>query len=212
MNKAKLREVLEEHEGLRLEPYQDSLGIWTIGIGHNLEIEQSDEELEALDITEQQWHNMQTGRKWRGFTITAEQADKLLDIDIEDAIHDIPLDPDTLFGLNEARYTVILSMAFQMGGRGIRKFKKFLAAVEESDWETAAEEMLDSRWAKQTPERCQELSAWMRHGTFVKPAEEQKLLRETLMAAQSTDVNLADATNEQLIAELQRRLQNGITD
>ena len=211
MNNDKIKEILEEHEGLKLEAYQDSLGIWTIGIGHNLQEEQSDEELEALRINEGKWEYY-NGTTWKHFGITQEQAYDLLDIDIEDAIHDIPLDPETLAALTDARYTVLLSMAFQMGGRGIRKFKKFLAAVEGGDWDTAAEEMLDSRWAKQTPERCQELSAWMRHGTFVKPAEEQKLLRETLMAAQSTDVNLADATNEQLIAELQRRLQNGITD
>ena len=207
MNRAKLREVLEEHEGLMLEAYLDTNDIWHIGIGHNLAIEQSDEELEVLGVTEKEWDNRtQSADGWGDYTITTKQAHDLLDIDIEDAIHDIPLDPDTLFGLNEARYTVILSMAFQMGGRGLRKFKKFLAAVEEGDWDTAAEEMLDSRWAKQTPKRCQELSAWMRHGTFVKPAEVPKLLRETLMAAQSPDVNLADATNEQLIAELQRRL------
>jgi lysozyme len=56
--------------------------------------------------------------------------------------------------LNEARQAVIVSMAYQMGISGLMKFQRMIAAIKENDWCTAADEGLDSRWAKQTPERA----------------------------------------------------------
>ena len=53
-------------------------------------------------------------------------------------------------------------MVFQLGMTGVSKFKNTLKAVKEEDWDTAADEMLDSVWAKQTPERANELSSTMR--------------------------------------------------
>ena len=37
-----------------------------------------------------------------------------------------------------------------------------LSALEKKDFQTAADEMMDSRWAKQTPNRAKELSETMR--------------------------------------------------
>ena len=53
-------------------------------------------------------------------------------------------------------------MVFQLGIGGVSKFKKALKAVGEEDWDTAADEMLDSKWATQTPERATELSSIIR--------------------------------------------------
>ena len=53
---------------------------------------------------------------------------------------------------------VMLNMAYQLGFAGFCKFKKTIAYLEEAEWEKASEEMLDSRWAKQTPNRAKELS------------------------------------------------------
>ena len=53
---------------------------------------------------------------------------------------------------------VMLNMAYQLGFAGFCKFKKTIACLEETEWEKASEEMLDSRWAKQTPNRAKELS------------------------------------------------------
>jgi len=53
-------------------------------------------------------------------------------------------------------------MVFQLGMTGVSKFKNTLKAVKEEDWDTAADEMLDSVWAEQTPERANELSSTMR--------------------------------------------------
>ncbi len=53
---------------------------------------------------------------------------------------------------------VLVNMCFQLGQGGLSKFKNFKTAVEDYQWQRASEEMLDSRWAGQTPERAQRLS------------------------------------------------------
>lgn len=53
---------------------------------------------------------------------------------------------------------VMLNMAYQLGFRGFCKFKKTLGYLEACDWDNASKEMLDSKWAKQTPNRANELS------------------------------------------------------
>jgi lysozyme len=53
-------------------------------------------------------------------------------------------------------------MCFQMGKKGVVKFVKFHAALKRGDFNTAADEMLDSKWAKQTPDRAKRLAARVR--------------------------------------------------
>ena len=52
-------------------------------------------------------------------------------------------------------------MCFQLGKGGTKKFVKMLLALEERDYKSASLEMLDSKWNKQTPKRCQEISRIM---------------------------------------------------
>ena len=58
---------------------------------------------------------------------------------------------------------VLIEMLFQMGYPRVSKFKKTLKALDEGDFKTAANEMLDSRWHKQTPARAIELSTIIRN-------------------------------------------------
>ena len=53
-------------------------------------------------------------------------------------------------------------MAFQLGIDGLLKFKNTLNLIEAGDYETASKEMLNSLWAKQTPERAKRLSEQIR--------------------------------------------------
>lgn len=62
------------------------------------------------------------------------------------------------------RFDVLTEMAFQMGGDGLAKFTNTLQAVREGRWNDAADEMLASVWAQQTPARAQRLSQVMRSG------------------------------------------------
>jgi lysozyme len=52
-------------------------------------------------------------------------------------------------------------MIYQIGHAGVAKFKKTLSLINEGDYKGASEEMLDSKWARQTPSRAQSLSTLM---------------------------------------------------
>jgi len=60
-------------------------------------------------------------------------------------------------GLSDDRMRVMANMCFNLGYPRLSKFKKFLAAMQEEDWETAAEEMMDSKWATQVGDRAKRL-------------------------------------------------------
>ena len=60
---------------------------------------------------------------------------------------------------------VVLEMVYQIGYRGFCKFKKTISHLKEKEFKQAADEMLDSRWAKQTPNRANMLAQIVReHG------------------------------------------------
>ena len=58
---------------------------------------------------------------------------------------------------------VIMNMCYQLGITGVSKFRKAISALQEGDWNEAADEMLDSLWARQTPNRAKELSDIVRN-------------------------------------------------
>jgi len=64
------------------------------------------------------------------------------------------------------RQAVLVNMAFQMGIQGVQKFKKTLSLVEMGDYDGAADGMLKSLWAKQTPNRAAEMAQQMRSGQW----------------------------------------------
>lgn len=68
--------------------------------------------------------------------------------------------------LSPVRKDVVLNMAFNLGLPGFRRFKKTIAAIKAEDWEKAAREMLNSRWAKQVGKRAEELAAMMKRGKY----------------------------------------------
>ena len=60
---------------------------------------------------------------------------------------------------------ILIEMVYQIGYSGVMKFKKMIANMIDKDWKGAATEMLDSRWAKQTPNRANRLADIVReHG------------------------------------------------
>lgn len=60
---------------------------------------------------------------------------------------------------------VIIEMCYQIGFTGVMKFKKMIANMKDINWKGASDEMLDSLWAKQTPERANRLADIVReHG------------------------------------------------
>ena len=131
-----LKDQLIRHEGLRLTVYDCPAGYKTIGVGRNLE----------------------------GKGITEEEAMYLLDNDIKDFQESLSRELPWFDSLDECRKNILTNMAFNLGISGLLKFKNTLSAVENKDWEEAASQILDSRWAEQVGGRAKELSELMKSG------------------------------------------------
>jgi len=132
-----LEKMLLKHEGLRLKPYLCSEGKTTIGIGHNLDDK----------------------------GITEKQAYVLLRDDIDDCIKDLA--PYTWFkDLNMPRQDALINMCFNLGINRLLKFKNMVQALEVHDYEEAAKQALDSKWATQVGKRAFELAEIIKSGEY----------------------------------------------
>lgn len=139
MNKDKLREEIASDEGCRMEIYLDCLGLPTMGIGHL--ITQDDPE-----------YNQPVGT-----LITEERVRQLFNLDIAVTLEDCRMIYPDFESLPEEAQLVIANMCFQLGRPRLTKFRKMKAAVDERRWNDAADEMVDSRWHDQTPNRAKRL-------------------------------------------------------
>ena len=135
----KLREQLKIDEGVKYEVYLDHLGYKTFGIGHL--VVAGDEEYGA-DV---------------GHPVSEERVNAVFDEDVKKYISESEKVFPNLQKLPEEAQQVIVNMCFNMGAPRLSKFKKFIAAVNDGNWSTAAIEMMDSRWAKQVGKRAERL-------------------------------------------------------
>ena len=134
--------LLRGEEGEVLTEYKDHLGYSTIGVGRLID-----------------------ARKGGG--ITAEESAYLLSNDIQKKLSELERELPWVKELDEARRGVLLSMAFQMGTEGLLGFKNTLEMVRTGRYTDAAKGMLNSLWAKQTPQRAKRHSEQMRTGKWV---------------------------------------------
>jgi lysozyme len=139
MNKDRLREELAEDEGCKFEIYLDHLGLPTFGIG-------------AL-IKE---HDPEYGQPV-GTPVSEDRVRKRFNLDIAVTIEDCQVLYDDFDDLPEEAQLVIANMMFNMGRPRLSKFKGMKAGVDARDWERAADEMVDSRWHDQVPNRAKRL-------------------------------------------------------
>jgi lysozyme len=130
----------ERHEALRLKPYKDSRGIWTIGIGHNMQADPAEFD-----------HLMQG--------ITEPQARALFAHDIANIEHQLDLYLPWWRTLNQVRQDILAEMGFQLGITKMLKFKNTLAAAKAGKPLDVYAGMMDSDWAKQTPSRVKEMAS-----------------------------------------------------
>lgn len=131
-----LQKEIERDEGRRSRPYECTEGFTTIGVGWNLDA--------------------------RG--LPDHVIDELLSISMTQAVNDCESIFPNWNEIDGVRQRVLVNMAFNLGKRGLSKFKKMIAAVKKEDWDEAAAQMLDSRWAKQVGKRANRLSEMMRAG------------------------------------------------
>lgn len=136
--KKNFKDRVRAHEGCVETVYLDSLGKATIGIGHLVQPHEKE-------------------RYKEGVTLSQQEIDDLFDIDLnraaagaEELIGDIEL-PSVI-------ELVLVEMVFQLGKKGVSKFKGMWKALSEKDFVQAAIEMRDSRWKLQTPGRCESLA------------------------------------------------------
>ena len=138
----KLLESVKKHEGYRNKVYLDTLGKRTVGVGH-LCVEdfwEDDKEYEESFLME------------------------ILEKDLQSAI-DQADDMCSNLTISDDAKIIIIEMIFQLGGNGVSKFRKMWQALQQDppDYAEASVQMLDSRWAKQTPNRAQEMAEHMKH-------------------------------------------------
>ena len=157
--KEHLLKELVKHEGLRLQVYQDTLGIDTIGIGRNLKDRGiSKEELDELDIPT-------IGHVYE-YGITEADAMLLAENDVQIVEEELLRAHPCVEDLDAVRQLVLVDMAFNMGVPRLCKFKKMWNAIHENKFDIAAKEMLDSRWATQVKSRSTKLANAMHNGAF----------------------------------------------
>jgi lysozyme len=142
MNMERLLKSVKAHEGYRNKVYLDSLGKRTVGVGH-LCVEDFWEDGEEY------------GEK---FLLT------ILEQDLKSAIQGAEELCSECPALDDLAKETVTEMVFQLGKTGVKKFRNFWKALRNDppNYEKASIEMLDSRWADQTPKRAKEMSDHMR--------------------------------------------------
>ncbi|MFI5405449.1 MAG: glycoside hydrolase family protein [Nitrososphaerales archaeon] len=134
--KQKLKSLLVSHEKYVQFPYTDTTGHLTVGIGRNL----SD----------------------RGISTT--EAFYLLDDDMLYFTAKLTHFLDCFSKLDENRQIALIDMCFNIGVQGFLNFKEMISALESHDYDRAAKEMIDSKWATQVGERATTLANIVRTG------------------------------------------------
>ena len=137
MNLLPLISELRRDEGVVAHAYQDSLGYWTIGVGHLID-------------------------KRKGGKIPDVIIDMLLRYDIDEKIAELNEKLPWWGFLDEPSQRVIVNMAFNLGVEGLLEFKKFMDALKDGDRDRAASEMLSSKWAEQVGARATRLATIIR--------------------------------------------------
>lgn len=131
----RIKSILRKHEGLQLKPYDDK-GRISIGYGRNL---------------------TENG-------ISLDEAEMMLETDILHAIDDLKKVLPNAHKTTENRRIAIADMMYNLGLTKFRGFKKFIEAFNSEEWDKAADEILDSKAAKELPSRYGELAKMVRNG------------------------------------------------
>ena len=144
MNIEQLREELERDEGIIYKIYNDHLGYATFGIGHL--VLESDPEYGAP----------------LGTAVSEERCYEVFEQDVQTVLSDCEKLYEDFYDLPEDAQLIIANMMFNMGLTRLSKFKGMKRCVDARDWETAADEMVDSRWYTQVQRRADRLVVRMR--------------------------------------------------
>ena len=133
----RLRALLIRHEGIRLMPYEDSVGKLTIGIGR------------CLDDN----------------GISMAEAEFMLANDVDWAVAEVRnVFTSEWLTWNEVRQNAMVDFMLNLGPVRFGQFKKMISAIRAYDWPRAAWEMRHSLWASQVGQRAEDLASMIESG------------------------------------------------
>ena len=132
-------EKIASEEGFKKFPYKCTGDKLTIGYGFNLE---------SSGIPEP------VARYWLQYNLEHLQA--------------ILSGYDFYDGLDLARQTVLVDMAYQMGVDGLLRFKDMIKDIKVGAWDCASKSLLDSKYAREdSPNRAKRNAETMRTGKLL---------------------------------------------
>ena len=123
-------QLIKKHEGFKPSVYKCSEGFDTIGIGFKVD----------------------------NLYLTESICDQILELKIVKILDKLEKRASWVQSMPETIQSVVINMSYQMGVSGFLRFKKTIDLLKQRKWTDASVEMLDSLWAKQTPNRSRELS------------------------------------------------------
>ena len=138
----RLLESVKKHEGYRNKVYLDTLGKRTVGVGHLCVEDWWDDNVEyeekfLMDILQKDLQQSIRGAR----ELMEEHGCKDIDEKAEE---------------------LLIEMVFQLGRTGVSKFRNMWKCLSELNYVGASFEMLDSKWAKQTPNRAKAMAEQMK--------------------------------------------------
>ena len=136
---------LTRDEGFRAEPYDDSRGFKTVGIGHNLDA------------------NPLPGES---YPMTLDRAQKILVWDVNDIYRKLINDLPWVDSLPEVITGVLINMAFNLGAAGLEEFHHMLSYIQSGEYATAALAGKASLWYTQVGDRAKRLMEQLATGEW----------------------------------------------
>lgn len=130
LNRDALMADLIRDEGLKLKPYKDTVGKWTVGVGRNLDD--------------------------RG--ISRDEALYMLGNDITTTLKDLDAVIPEWRLLEEDKARALANMMFNLGRIRFCQFIKMLDAIRRNDWATVGDEARNSKWFKQVGDRAERIA------------------------------------------------------
>lgn len=154
-------EMLKFDEGIELSIYLDSLGYYTVGIGHLL-VKSSDRVAAIRQL------DSEVGRSTGG-TITIAEAETLFQKDVASATRNIKA--NTVLApvwavLDEVRQMALINFVFQLGVTGAAGFTTSMKLLQTKQWDQAAVNLAQSKWYKQTTNRATRVISVFKTGTL----------------------------------------------
>ena len=142
--------LIDYEEGWRDKPYLCSEGYPTAGYGFKLGPKGAPLSMYQFRLPKA------AGAAWLGCLIT----------ELTEELESHPRIGPAYRACDDCRRAILISMAYQMGIDGLAKWVNTLSAIERRDWGMAASAMLNSLWAKQTPQRAKRHAEQMRSGAW----------------------------------------------